>query len=139
MSSCSLLGVLGLVGVREAWRLRLRMEDLGIDADRGRGAYDLLSFVIGFEDFGVGFGFTAGTSSATSMTEVSVICSALLALDSVGETGSGPTAFIALTVSVQGAVDVDECGYSVTFFQLVLLEAVDEARFAGCAYWTSGT
>lgn len=58
-----------------------------MDADLGRGAYDLPSFVIVLDDLEVGLGLIAGTSSATSMTELSVIFSALLPSDIVGDTG----------------------------------------------------
>lgn len=79
-----------------------------MDADRGRGAYDLPSFGIVLDDLGVALDLNSGTSSATSMTELSVIFSALLRLDIVGDTGSSAIVSATMRGASPGAVDCDE-------------------------------
>lgn len=83
------------------------MAFLGIDADRGRGAYDLLSLAIVFDGFDGGLGLVAGTSSATNTTELSVIFSARLPFDNAGEMGSLQAPSTCLVASSPGAVEVD--------------------------------
>ena len=58
----------------------------GIDADLGRGAYDLLSLTM---SFGGNFAFGTGISSATSITGLSVILffEFSLSFEAAGETG----------------------------------------------------
>ena len=134
VSRASFSGVFGLVGVRTVWRLRLCAKLRGSDADRGLGAYALLSFIAGFGAFGVDFVFAKGISSATSITELS----AMLPSDTAGEIGEG-SGFSALpATSLEGTAAGKLCGNSVTFLQLALLEAMEDGRAAGSAQSSFG-
>jgi hypothetical protein len=109
-----------------------------IDADRGRGAYLLPSpRRISLVGFGVDLALGKGTSSATSITGLNVIFAELgLSFEAVGEYPVLPSS--TTFSSCEGTVDTGLRVFSVTFFQLALLEADEDVRVASGAGLKSG-
>jgi len=135
-------GVAGLETVTKLDRLLRFTAVREIEADRGRGLYFVPSpRRISRAGFGGDFAFDKGTSSATSITGLSVIFGESgLPFVVAGDTGVYPV-FSLRTSTLSSADGTGETGcvvFSVTCFQLAVLEADDEARVAKGAGFKSG-
>ena len=113
-----------------------------MEADRGRGLYLLPSpRKMSLVGFGGDLALAKGTSSATSITGLRAIFAEFgLPLVVAGDTGVYPV-FSPVTSVVSSADGTGETGYvvfSVTFFQLALLDADEEALVASGAGFKSG-
>lgn len=112
------------------------MADRGMDADLGRGVYDFPSLTMIFAGFDGALAFSTGISSATSMTGLSAIGVPALALSLgvIGDTGVYPVVSPVVTGETSGGTSMAcVCVDSVTFLQLELLDAEEEARVASGA------
>lgn len=90
--------------------------------------------------FGVDLAFGRGTSSATSITGLrAMLVEFGLLLEGVGELGLYPALPSSEDFSsCEGTVETGLRVFSVTFFQLALLDAEDDALVANGAGLTSG-
>lgn len=141
-------GVAGRDGVRAGGasapaRLRLFMALRGMDADLGRGTYDLPSFTTTLASFGVDFVLGTGVSSATSITGLSAMHIVSLTLEVVGDIGVYPVLVSWLRgLSCDSTGDTGVLADWVLFFQLAVLDAEEEvlvtsgAGFSGI--WSCG-
>lgn len=124
MVAFSPLGLLGLEGVCAPWRLRRF-----IDAERGRGAYDLPpSLTMSLDGFEGDLVLVMGICSATSITGLSETLTAPLALEVAGETGEYSAVQPRLVLASRD--DTGETGtrvLCVTFLKLASLEREDDA------------
>lgn len=120
---------------------RLRRFARGIEAERGLGAYLLPSpRRMSLVGLGVDLAFGRGTSSATSITGLRVMLAEFgLLLEAVGELGEYPVFPSSLDFSsCDGTVETGFRGFSVTFLQLPLLDAEEDALVASGTGLISG-